>query len=85
MDITGTVLLVAIGALLVLSLAALVDIARLPGLAFRRVERSKGATWFLVAITGWFGASFWFLRIRREVVPEVQAARDVALGATRAG
>jgi hypothetical protein len=68
----------------VLWLAAIVDIARMPGLAFQRAGRSKGATWVLVLLTGFVGGGYWFLRLRREVGRETQAAKDVALASARA-
>jgi hypothetical protein len=84
MDVTGTVL-VALWILVVVTYAAaLVDVARRPGPAFRRAGRSKGVTWMLVFLTGIFGAAYWFLRVRREVARETPAARDAALAAPTA-
>jgi len=55
--------------LFALWVAAIVDASRFVPEAYRKADRSKTATVLLVVLTGWLGAIYYWVAIRREVHP----------------
>ena len=62
--------------LVALWIAAIVSVTHFPHDAFRAADRSMGSTIALVILTGWLGAIYYWLVIKRELEPY----RDVAPG-----
>ena len=60
--------------LVALWVVALFSVTQFPSAAFHALGRSRGATIALVAVTGWLGAIYYWLVIKRELEPY----RDVA-------
>jgi hypothetical protein len=56
-------------ALLVMWVAAIVSVTRHSAEAFSAAGRSLGPTIALVVVTGWLGAAYYWLVIRRELEP----------------
>jgi hypothetical protein len=69
------ILIVWLG-LVALWVAAIVSVIRFSSGAFRAVDRSMGSTIALVVLTGWLGAIYYWLVIRRELEPYRNAAAD---------
>jgi hypothetical protein len=61
--------------LVALWIAAIVSVIRFSPDAFRAADRSMGSTVALVILTGWLGAIYYWLVIRREVEPYRNASR----------
>ena len=57
-------------------IAAIVSASRYSHVAYRAAGRSHGSTVALVVVTGWVGAAYYWLVIRREVEPYRNAPPD---------
>ena len=57
-------------------IAAIVSASRYSQFAYRAAGRSHGSTVALVVVTGWVGAAYYWLVIRREVEPYRNAPPD---------
>jgi hypothetical protein len=64
--------------LVALWIAAIVSVTHFPPSAFQAADRSMGSTIALIIVTGWLGAIYYWLVIRRELEP--YRDRDVAPG-----
>jgi NADH:ubiquinone oxidoreductase subunit 6 (subunit J) len=61
------VLVGAVLALWIAAISAVVDAARTPADRWRNAQRGKGATIFLILLTGGFGGFYYWWRIRRDL------------------
>jgi hypothetical protein len=64
-------------ALVVMWVAAIVSVARYSTEAFSAAGRSLAGTVALIVVTGWLGAAYYWLVIRREIEPHRNVPRAV--------
>jgi len=66
-ELLGAALVLAWFALLAIWIAAIVSANRFRSAAFEAIGRSRGGTITLVVLSGWIGAIYYFLTIRRQL------------------